>query len=52
MYHSFKYAILSVMYSIMNYISNSCIGYKMANFRNSYAIDITNHFPSLIFFLR
>ena len=29
--------------------SNSCIGYKMAYFRNSYAVDITKHDPSFVF---
>ena len=41
--------ILLELYSIRHYNSNSCIGYKMAYFRNTYAVDITKHDPSFVF---
>ena len=31
------------------YNSNSCIGYKMAYFRNTYAVDVTKHDPTFVF---
>ena len=43
--------LINLSYLINNalYISNSCIGYKMAYFRNPYAVDITKHDPSFFF---
>ena len=40
MYHSSNYIVRTVFNNAL-YNSNSCIGYKMAYFRNTYAVDIT-----------
>ena len=45
MYHSSN-SIVRTVFNNALYYSNSCIGYKMAYFRNTYAIDITKHDPS------
>ena len=49
MYHSSN-NIVRTVFSNALYNSNSCIGYKMAYFRNTYAVDITKHDPSFVFF--
>ena len=51
MYHSSNYIFRTVFNNAL-YNSNSCIGYKMAYFRNTYAVDITKHDPSFVFFTR
>ena len=51
MYHSSN-SIVTTVFNNALYNSNSCIGYKMAYFRNAYAIDITKHDPSFVFFTR
>ena len=48
MYHSSN-SIVRTLFNNALYNSNSCIGYKMAYFRNPYAIDITKHDPSFVF---
>ena len=48
MYHSSN-SIVRTVFNNALYNSNSCIGYKMAYFRNAYAIDITKHDPSFVF---
>ena len=48
MYHSSNYIVRTVFNNTL-YNSNSCIGYKMAYFRNAYAVDITKHDPSFVF---
>ena len=48
MYHSSNYIVRTVFNNAL-YNSNSCIGYKMAYFRNTYAVDITKHDPSFVF---
>ena len=48
MYHSSNYNVRTVFYNAL-YNSNSCIGYTMAHFRNTYAVDITKHDPSFVF---
>ena len=40
MYHSSNYIVRTVFNNAV-YHSNSCIGYKMAYFRNTYAVDMT-----------
>ena len=42
MYHSSN-SIVRTVFNNALYNSNSCIGYKMAYFRNVYAIDINNN---------
>ena len=51
MYHSSNYIVRTVFNNAL-YNSNSCIGYKVAYFRNTYAVDITKHDPSFVFFTR
>ena len=48
MYHSFNYNVRTVFNNAL-YNSNSCIGYNMAYFRNTYAVDITKHDPSFVY---
>ena len=48
MYHSSNYIVRTVFNNAL-YNSNSCIGYKMAYFRNTYAVDITKHDPIFVF---
>ena len=48
MYHSSK-SIVRTVFNNALYNSNSCIGYKMAYFRNTYAVDITKHDPKFVF---
>ena len=48
MYHSSNYIVRTVFNNVL-YNLNSCIGYEMAYFRNTYAVDITKHDPSLFF---
>ena len=48
MYHSSNYIVKTIFNNAL-YNSNSCIGYKMAYFRNIYAINITKHDPSFVF---
>ena len=48
MYHSSN-SIVRTVFNNALYNSNSCIGYKIAYFRNVYAIDITKHDPSFVF---
>ena len=48
MYHSSNYNVRTVFNNAL-YNSNSCIGYTMAYFRNTDAVDITKHDPSLFF---
>ena len=48
MYHSSNYNVRTVFNNAL-YNSNSCIGYKMAHFRNTYAVDVTKHDPSFVF---
>ena len=48
LYHSSNYIVRTVFNNAL-YNSNSCIGYKMAYFRNSYAVHITEHDPSFVF---
>ena len=48
LYHSSNYIVRTVFNNAL-YNSNSCIGYKMAYFRNTYAVDITKHDPSFVF---
>ena len=48
MYHSSNYIVRTVFNNAL-YNSSSCIGYKIAYFRNVYAIDITKHDPSFVF---
>ena len=48
MYHSSNYIVRTVFNNVL-YNSNSCVGYKMAYFRNTYAVDITKHDPSFVF---
>ena len=48
MYHSSNYNVRTVFYNAL-YNSKPCIGYKMAHFRNTYAVDITKHDPSFVF---
>ena len=48
MYH-LSNSIVRTVFNNALYNSNSCIGYKMAYFRNAYAIDITKHDPSFVF---
>ena len=48
MYHSSN-SIVRTVFNNALYNSNSCIGYKIAYFRNIYAIDITKHDPSFVF---
>ena len=48
MYHSSNYIVRTVFNNVF-YNSNSCIGYKMAYFRNTYAVHITKHDPSFFF---
>ena len=47
MYHSSNYIVRTVFNNAL-YNSNSCIGYKMAYFRNTYAVDITKHDPTFV----
>ena len=42
MYHSSNYIVRTVFNNAL-FNSNSCIGYKMAYFRNTYAVDITKN---------
>ena len=49
MYHSSNYIVRTVFNNAL-YNSNSCIGYKIAYFRNTYAVDITKHDLSFFFF--
>ena len=48
MYHSSNYIVRTVFNNAL-YNSNSCIGYKMAYFRKTYAVDITKHDPNFVF---
>ena len=48
MYHSSNSIVRTVFNNALDN-SNSCIGYKMAYFRNAYAVDITKHDPSFVF---
>ena len=48
MYHSSN-SIVRTVFNNALYNSNSCIGYKIAYFRNVYSIDITKHDPSFVF---
>ena len=48
MYHSSN-SIVRTIFNNALYDSNSCIGYKMAYFRNAYAIITTKHDPILFF---
>ena len=48
MYHS-SYYIVRTVFNNASYNSNSCIGCKMAYFRNAYAVDYTKHDPSFVF---
>ena len=48
MYHSSNYIVRTAFNNAL-YNSNSCIGYKMAYFRNTYAVDITKRDPSFVF---
>ena len=48
MYYSSNYIVRTVFNNAL-YNSNSCIGYKMAYLRNTYAVDITKHDPSFVF---
>ena len=50
MYHSSN-SIVRTVFNNALYNSNSCTGYKMAYFRNNYAIDIIKHDPSYVFSL-
>ena len=50
MYHSFNYIVRTVFNNALHvYNSNSCIGYQMAYFRNTYAVDINKHDLSFVF---
>ena len=49
MYHSSNYIVRTVFNTALYNYSNSCIGYKMAYFGNTYAVDITKHDPSYFF---
>ena len=46
--HSSYYIVRTVFNNAL-YNSNLCIAYKMAYFRNTYAVDITKHDPSFVF---
>ena len=48
MYHSSNYIVRTVFNNAL-FNSNSCIGYKMAYFRNTYAVDITKNDQSFFF---
>ena len=48
LYHSSN-SIVRTVFNNALYNSISCIGYKMAYFRNAYAIDITKHDLILFF---
>ena len=48
MYHSSNYNVRTVFNNAL-YNLNSCIGYKMAYFRNTYVVDITKHDPIFVF---
>ena len=48
MYHSSSSIVRTVFNSAL-YNSNSCYGYKIAYFKNAYAVGITKHDPSFIF---
>ena len=48
MYHSSNYIVRTEFNNAL-YNSNVCIGYKMAYFRNTYAVDITKHDASFVF---
>ena len=46
---NYMFSIVRTVFNNALYNSNSCIGYKIAYFRNVYAIDITKHDPSFVF---
>ena len=48
MYHSSNYIDRTVFNNAL-YNSNPCIGYKIAYFRNTYAVDNIEHDPSFVF---
>ena len=48
MYHSSNYIVRTVFNNAL-YNSNPCIGYKIAYFRNTYAVDNIKHDPSFVF---
>ena len=48
MYHSSNFIVRTVFNNAL-YNSNWCIGYKMAYFKNTYAVDLTKHDPSFVF---
>ena len=51
MYHSSN-SIVRTVFNNALWNSNSCIGYKMAYFRNAYVVDITKLDPNFVFFTR
>ena len=48
MYHSSNDIVRTVFNNAL-YNSNLCIGYMMAYFRDTYAVDITKHDPNFVF---